>query len=132
MKRKLLILAGLFMMFQFGFSVIRPSGYYNVKDEKVTYVSLGRIEEVEKADFKTFKILDNNLGIDKEYLFIHGKIAEGIDVKTFEIVSWETTDYSDYSTSWGGVKFTHIEKFKDKNGTYELKDIQNIKLKLEE
>lgn len=125
MKRKLMIPEGLFILLQFGFS------YYDVvKGEKIVYVKYGIIKELKKVDFRTFKKLDSNLGIDKEHLFIYGEIVEGIDVKTFE-VTWRGKDEA-YAVP-GNIceKRSHIERFKDKNGEYEIKDIWNGKLEIE-
>ena len=87
---------------------------------------------MEKVDFETFKELDKNLGKDKNHVYYEGKIIKDIDTETFEIISWYEPKPIEGSP-WGlGCQYRYIEKFKDKNGTYELKDIRNGKLKLEE
>ena len=129
-EKKLMILVGLFMMFQFGYSLRCAYPYYKIENKDVIYNNYGKIIELKKVDLETFKKLDNTLGIDKNNVYYRGKIIKNVDAESFEIVSW----YKPVATHpfWGvGCKVPYIESFKDKNGTYELKDIQNGKLQLE-
>ena len=84
---------------------------------------------INKVDIKTFQDLDGFFGADNNYIYYKGKKVNNIDVKTFEIVSWNELKPDPI---WGtGCQTSYITEFKDKNGTYKLEDIQNGKLKLE-
>ncbi len=130
MKKKLLILIGIFAFFQFGLSLscARILHYYEEKDGKIIYVGEDQLV-INKADIKTFQDLDGFFGADNNYIYYKGKKVNNIDVKTFEIVSWNELKPDPI---WGtGCQTSYITEFKDKNGTYKLEDIQNGKLKLE-
>ena len=131
MKKKLLILAGMLIFFQFGFSLscAQISYYYDVKDGKVNYIVGNQELPVSKADAGTFKKLDNFFGMDINHVYYQDKIISNIDIKTFEVLEWSNPKSDPI---WGtGCKSAYISHFKDKNGVYSLEDIQNGKLKLE-
>lgn len=102
MIKKLMILAGVFMMFQFGYSVCIRS-YYRVVDGTFKYTGAGQNRVVKNVDIETFEVIHEYKPIPE---FIKSPVPT--------------------------CGPPNIEKFKDKNGTYELKDIQNGKLQLEE
>ena len=124
MKKKLLILAGLFIFFQLGFSLSCFFPHYNFADGKITYIGLGEKWEVEGADIETFKQLDNVFGIDKNYVYYLGKPLKNIDRDTFEPTAWFIPRSTD--PVWGiGCQTSHITEFKDKNGVYKTEDFKD-------
>ncbi len=127
MKRKLMILAGLFMMFQFGFSLScsMPRGY-EIKENDILYLGIS----VKGVDKSSFKKLDINLAKDKNNIYYRGKILKNLDLETFKVVSWyEPVPHP----VWGmSCKIRYIERFRDKNGEYGIEDISDGELKLEE
>ena len=131
MKKKLLILAGMFIFFQFGFSLSCFFSHYELKDNTAIYNGLNEKVTMKNVNIETFKDLDGNFGKDKNHIYYTGKILKNIDTKTFEVVSKYIPIPDD--PVWGiGCQTSYITEFKDKNGTYKLEDIQNGKLKLEE
>ena len=131
MKKKLLILAGMFIFFQFGFSLSCFFSHYELKDNTAIYNGLNEKVTMKNVNIETFKDLDGNFGKDKNHIYYTGKILKKIDAKTFEIVSNYIPIPDD--PVWGiGCQTSYITEFKDKNGTYKLEDIQSGKLKLEE
>ena len=62
MKKKLLILAGLFMFFQLGFSLSCFFPHYSTDKGKIVYIGLGERKIAEEADTETFKELDHGEG----------------------------------------------------------------------
>lgn len=128
MKGKLLILAGLFMFFQLGFSLSCFFPYYQITEKEVIYIGLQEKRTVEKADIESFKMLDGAFAVDKDYVYYLGKPLENIDRTTFEITDWFIPVPND--PVWGiGCQTQSIIEFKDKNGTYKLEDLRNKKLK---
>ena len=131
MKKKLLILAGMLVFFQLGFSLSCFFSHYELKDKTVIYNGLDEKVTMKNVDIETFKDLDGNFGKDKNHIYYTGKILKNIDTKTFEIVSKYIPIPDD--PVWGiGCQTSYITEFKDKNGIYKLEDIQSGKLKLEE
>ena len=131
MKKKLLILAGMLVSFQLGFSLSCFFSHYELKDNIVIYNGLDEKVMMKNVDIETFKNLDGNFGKDKNHIYYRGKILKNIDSKTFEIVSKYIPIPDD--PVWGiGCQTSYITEFKDKNGIYKLEDIQSGKLKLEE
>ena len=125
MKKKLLILAGLFMFFQFGFSLSCFFPHYSFAEKKVTYIGLGEKIDVDKADIETFKDLDGAFGIDKNNVYYLGKVLKKIDRQTFEVTARYIPVPND--PVWGiGCQTSYITEFKDKNGVYKLEDIKKI------
>ena len=131
MKKKLIILVGLFMMFQFVYSVCIGS-YYIVVDGKLRYTGAGQNRVVKNVDIETFEDLDWAFAKDKNRVYYLGQNIKNIDAKTFQVIHEykPIPEFIDSPVPTCGP--LNIEKFKDKNGTYELKDIQNGKLQLEE
>lgn len=131
MKRKFFILAGIFMFFQFGFSLSCFFPHYEISGDTIMYNGGASNTKLKNADVKTFKELDTLFGTDKNRVYYRGKHIKNIDRETFEIVS-RFIPVSD-DPVWGiGCQTSYIETFKDKNGVYSLEDIMNGKLKLEE
>ena len=131
MKKKLLILAGILVFFQFGFSLSCFFPHYEVKGDTVMFNGGSNKVMMGNVDIETFKDLDGIFGKDKNHVYYVGKILKNIDTKTFEIVSKYIPIPDD--PVWGiGCQTSYITEFKDRNGTYKLEDIQNGKLKLEE
>jgi hypothetical protein len=132
MKKKLIILVGLFMMFQFTYSLSCVRSYYIVVDGTLKYTGAGQNRVVKNVDIETFEDLDWAFAKDKNRVYYLGQNIKNIDAKTFEVIR----EYKPPTIILKSPKPTcgppNIEKFKDKNGTYELKDIQNGKLQLEE
>ena len=130
MKKKLLILAGMFIFFQFGFSLSCFFSHYELKDNTAIYNGLNEKVTMKNVNIETFKDLDGNFGKDKNHIYYTGKILKNIDTKTFEVVSKYIPIPDD--PVWGiGCQTSYITEFKDKNGVYKLEDIQSGKLKLE-
>ncbi|ACZ07766.1 Uncharacterised protein [Sebaldella termitidis] len=127
MIRKLMILAGLFMMFQFGFSLsCSMPRRYEIKENDILYSGIS----VKGVDKSSFKKLDINLAKDKNNIYYRGKNLKNLDLETFKVVSWyEPVPHP----VWGmSCKFRYIERFRDKNGEYGIEDISDGELKLEE
>ena len=131
MKKKLPILPGLFMMFQFGYSVCIRS-YYIVVDGTLKYTGAGQNRVVKNVDIKTFEDLDWAFAKDKNRVYYLGQSIKNIDAETFEVIREYEQPSVNIKSPPPRCGPPNITKFKDKNGTYELKDIQNGKLKLEE
>ena len=124
MKKKLLILAGLFMFFQLGFSLSCFFPHYSTDKGKIVYIGLGERKIAEEADTETFKELDNVFGIDKNYVYYLGKPLKNIDRDTFEPTAWFMPQSTD--PVWGiGCQTSHITEFKDKNGVYKTEDFKD-------
>lgn len=115
MKKKLLMLFGMAMLFHFGYAISC--------EKRVYYKTYG--------DESSYKNLDDSFGIDKNHIYYQGKIIKNIDFETFEIVLW---NMELPHPVWGNTcqRSSYIKKFKDKNGEYTIEDISNGKLKLEE
>lgn len=80
MIRKLLILAGIFMMFQFGYSLrCSKPARYGIKEHDVLYSEV----PIKGIDKNSFENLDNVLGTDKNHVYYRGKILKTIDRSTF-------------------------------------------------
>lgn len=79
MKKKLLILIGLFTVFQFIFSYSYGTEY-EIKNKKLYYY--GRL--IKEADIKTFKILNKNYSKDIKNVYFEEKKIKGADVETFK------------------------------------------------
>ena len=132
MRKKLYILAILLMTFSFGFSTSCVSSYYIVNSDGVVFTRDN--VTLKDVDIKTFRILNWAFAMDKNKVYYLGKHLKDIDAGTFEIIrdnKKRTNEIilDDYPRCGGD---STIKKFKDKNGTYELEDIQTGKLKLEE
>lgn len=131
MKRKLLILAGLFMMFQFGFSLSCSRPSYERKNDIIFFGG----SVLKNVDIETFEILGNpyeeSFAKDKNNIYYAGKIMKGVDSQSFEIISrYEPVAWHPI---WGvKCQVPYIEKFKDKNGEYSLEDVRSGKIELEE
>ena len=125
MKNKLLILTGFLIFTQFTFSLTcMRLNYYDVEKNKVVYK---RLQEnlsitVENADSSSFETLDEYMGIDKKAVYYKGKKIKNIGVKTFEITKRSAPKY--FSPSGKVCIPPDIERFKDKNGEYEVKEIK--------
>ena len=131
MKKKLLILAGILVFFQFGFSLSCFFPHYEVKGDTVMFNGGSNKVMMGNVDIETFKDLDGLFGKDKNHVYYTGKTLKNIDAETFETVSKYIPIAND--PIWGiGCQVSYIIEFKDKNGTYKLEDIQSGKLKLEE
>ena len=130
MKKRLYILIGLFVFFQFSFStrcvLLR---YYDSKGGKVTYNSA----EILEAEAESFEVLDAHFARDANHVYYKGKKVLGVDSLTFvPVKAEEYNGYCNFSGERvGNLKLRIIKEFKDKNGTYKLEDIQTRKLKLE-
>lgn len=150
--KKILILLGIFTLYQFGFSKdcsLEDNTGYREKYGKITYtgdyrllmgkknieksknidvflVPVNKYEvSMDKVDVKTFEFFDGFFGRDNNYVYYAGKRLNNIDPKTFEVGSWNGWTAND--EEYGPL---YIRSFKDKNGWYNLEDIQNGKLKL--
>ena len=171
MKRKLLILVGIFILYQFELSMddflvrntssskcgslknrfLKENTGYIKKSWKIIYIGDYKLMDqktikksknldgllipvssyeipMDEVDIKTFEALDSFLGRDKNYVYYAGKRLRNIDIKTFGKVSWYGS-YADPDIDCGPI---YIWSFEDKNGYYNLEDIQTGKLKLEE
>lgn len=117
MRKELLILFGMIMLFNFRYAVScnNLKSYYHVQHE----------------DEPSYRILDDSFGIDKNHIYYKGKIIKNINLETFEITWW---GYDESNAVPGNIceKRTYIERFKDKNGEYAIEDISKGKLQLEE
>ena len=126
MKKKLLILAGLFTFVLLGFSLRYFFPHYSTDKGKIVYIGLGERKIAEEADTETFKELDNVFGIDKNYVYYMGKALKNIDRNTFEPTDWFIPVPND--PVWGiGCQTSYITEFKDKNGVYKTEDLRNRK-----
>lgn len=68
MKKKLLILTGMLIFFQFSFSLSCYFPSYNIENGKVSFSGPGNQNVISKADPETFKNIDGNFGIEKKCL----------------------------------------------------------------
>jgi hypothetical protein len=128
MKKKLLILAGIFIFFQFGYSLKCFFPHYKLEGKKLVYIGLDEKTAVNTADIETFKELDEAFGIDKDHVYYEGKILRNIDSKTFEVTGNHIPVADD--PIWGiECQTSYITEFKDKNGIYRTEDIKNGKIK---
>ena len=132
MKKKSMILVSLFTMFQFGYSLSCVRSYYIVVDGTFKYTGAGQNRVVKNVDIETFEDLDWAFGKDKNRVYYLGQNIKNIDAKTFEVIHEYKPIPEFIKSPVPTCGSPNIEKFKDKNGTYELKDIQNGKLQLEE
>ena len=133
MRKKLMILVGVFLVFQFGYSLSCVGSYYRVVDGVLRYTGAGQNRIVKDVDSKTFERLDWAFAKDKNRVYYLGQNIKNIDAETFEVIrEYEPLSSIDIKSPPPRCEPPNITKFKDKNGTYELKDIQNGKLKLEE
>lgn len=132
MIKKLLILAGLFIVFQFGYSLSCIASYYRVVDGVLRYTGAGQNRVVKNVDIETFEDLDWAFAKDKNRVYYLGQNIKNIDAKTFQVIHEYKPIPEFIKSPPPRCGPPNIEKFKDKNGTYELKDIQNGKLQLEE
>ena len=122
MKNKLLILLGVFTVFQFVFSYNYVLGY-EIKNKKMYYY--GRL--IKEVDIKTFKVLDEYYSMDRNNIFFEEKKIKGVDLKTFEILNDEfskdkNTAYHENEKIIGSDPETFIvygeHLAKDKNNYY--------------
>ena len=121
MKKKLLVLLGMFIFCQFGFSLSCLYSYYYIKDKKVIYNGYTKSNTVRNADVETFRKLDGFFGIDKRNVYYYGKVLKKIDAKTFEVVSMKEPERA--------CQVVSIGIFQDKNGVYSIEDILSGKIK---
>ena len=131
MKKKLLILLGMFVFFQFGFSTSCNFSGYEKRDNKIFYyegIWFGKPKndewkEIKKTDFKTFVSLDQRgFGKDKNHVYFRGKFMTDIDAKTFEVTSMMYENELKNTTAEHCFS-PYVVEFKDKNGTYLADDV---------
>lgn len=89
MKKKLIILAGMFILSQFSFSLSCLFRGYILENDKVYYESREKIQ-LEAADYKSFEIISSVnyslLAKDTNNVYYQGKILENINPETFKII----------------------------------------------
>ena len=122
--KKILILGALFVFVQVGFSGSCIYLLYEKKNNKVFYAEAENIQLVQKADYKTFEMLDSGgAARDKKNFYYKGKIVKGIDMPTFEIVSIQSND-SGKAGRLVKCYTPYITEIKDKNGTYSITELE--------
>ena len=89
MKKKLIILAGMFILSQFSFSLSCLFRGYILENGKVYYESGERIQ-LETVDYNSFEIIRSVnyslLAKDKSNVYYQGKKLENINSETFKII----------------------------------------------
>ena len=126
MKKKLLILVGIFVFFQFGFSLDCMVTGYEKENNKVYYHSSKKGEkiELEKADFKSFEVIEavnfKSLARDKNHVYYAGKLLDFIDIKSFEVLEEIKPELGPV---WGYGCRTSNYILKDKNGVYDTRNL---------
>lgn len=95
MKKKLLILAGMFMIIQFGHSNACGMRYKLGKDKVYYYQNFVNNSEIKEADYKTFEVMTNVLAKDKNYVYYLGEKVKGINPETFKIINEENEELFD-------------------------------------
>ena len=127
MKNRLLVILGVFIFFQFGYSLSCFFPHYRVIEQSIVFYGGSSEVVMKNADINTFKDLDGFLGKDKNTVYYLGKPLKNIDAATFEIVNRYVPIAND--PVWGiGCQTQYITEFKDKNGVYNLEDIKSGKI----
>ena len=93
--------------------------------EKKDVVSF-KCSKMEEADKETFEILSLEYAKDKNNIYYQGKVIKELDSKTFEVVKRNIPTKGDPR----GDCVNYIKIFNDKNGIYQLEDIQKGVLEL--
>ena len=125
MKSKLLILAGMLLFCQLSFSLSCMYRGYLKENNKVFYVHGKDKEELKNIDYKTFEVVDSLphfdlLAKDKKNVYYQGKVIKGVNPKTFKIVKENfPPDKGPWKYGCGSSGYI----IKDKNKTYELKEV---------
>lgn len=121
--KKVIILLGVFVFFQFGFSLSCMYRGYEIEDNKVYYYKGRDKIKLDKADFKTFEVIKSvNYSIlakDKNNVYYDGKLLENVSSKTFLIIE-EIVPPDKGSWKYGCGASGYI--ITDKNKAYELKE----------
>ena len=132
MRNKLLILISLPIFFQLGISCCSASEY-KIENGKIFWKQDLKVkQELKDVDLKTFEDLDGSVKLnahfakDKNNIYYQGKVIKELDSKTFEVVKRNIPTKGDPR----GDCVNYIKIFKDKNGIYQLEDIQKGVLEL--
>lgn len=120
MKKKLLILAGMFVLFSSSFSLSCMFRGYMKEDGSVFYEGKERFL-LEKADYDSFEVIRSVnyslLAKDKNNVYYQGKIIEDISPATFKIIMEKTPNVRPV---WGYGCGSSGYILEDKGKTYEL------------
>lgn len=126
MKNKLLILLGILIFFQFGFSLDCLYRGYQKENNKVYYKYHKEKIEVEEADYNTFEVIFSEpamhfslLAKDKNNLYYQGKKLEGIDSDSFIMIKEIKPPVM---APWGYGCASSEYIIEDKGKKYELKE----------
>ncbi len=122
--KKIIILLGTLIFFQFGFSLSCIYRGYKIEEGKVYYYKGQNKIELGKADSQTFEVIRSvNYSIlakDKKNVYYDGKLLENVNSKTFFIIE-EIVPPDKGPWKYGCGSSGYI--IKDKNKTYELKEV---------
>ena len=125
MKNELLILAGMLLVCQLGFSLSCMNRGYLKKDNKIFYEHGNNKEELKTADYKTFEVIDSLphfdlLAKDKKNVYYQGKAVKGVNPKTFKIIKENfPPDKGPWKYGCGSSGYI----IEDKGKQYELKEV---------
>ena len=132
MRNKLLILISLPIFFQLGISCCSASEY-KIENGKIFWKQDLKVKkELKNVDLETFEDLDGSVKLnahfakDKNNIYYQGKVIKELDSKIFEVVKRNIPTKGDPR----GDCVNYIKIFKDKNGIYQLEDIQKGVLEL--
>ncbi len=119
MRRRLVVLVGVFLVFQFGFSNACGMRYKLEKGKIYYYNNFKDRIEIKEVNYKTFEIISNTLAKDTNNIYYLGEKVNGVNSKTFKI----TKEYGElvfdcYRTSYviednGNQVFLEYTKFKN-------------------
>ena len=123
MKKKLMILAGIFMFFQYSFSLSCLFRGYLMENNRVYYESKEK-KELEKADYSTFEVIRSvNYSIlakDKNNVYYQREILKDVNPKTFKIIKEITPPIR---PTWGYGCGSSGYILEDNGVRYELKEV---------
>ena len=127
-----MIIFGTIVFFQSVFSCCSASEY-KIENGKIFWKQNLKIErELKNVDLETFEDLDGSVKLnahfakDKNNIYYQGKVIKELDSKIFEVVKRNIPTKGDPR----GDCVNYIKIFKDKNGIYQLEDIQKGVLEL--
>ena len=90
MRKNLLIIIGILILGQLGFSLDCIYRGYKIENNEVHYLNGNSYIKLENADYKTFEVVDSVnysiLGKDKDHVYYQGKLLPNINEKTFKIL----------------------------------------------
>ena len=123
MRNKLIILAGIFMFFQFSFSLRCVYRGYIKENGRIYYKNREKIQ-LKKADYETFEIIKSVnyslLAKDKNNVYYQGKIVSNVNPETFKIIEEITPALK---PAWGYGCGSSGYVLEDKGIRYEMQEV---------